>query len=225
MAEEGERTGAAGSGGPVEDGVAPDRDGGDHEGAPALVAGQVEVQERHKGAAGLARELLPEIGILLFALYLFYLAGTFEYQQEEGQLGPGFWPRMTALGLIGSVLVRIVQTIRERDRPIVHVVGEFEEYAEEDYPLSWPRFGIAVVLAVGYVISTMFLGYLFSTAIFLFLFIWIGGERKRYVPLVAVGGALVFTYLFVGVVYVSLPSGVGIFDTLTIAIYNLLGIQ
>jgi putative tricarboxylic transport membrane protein len=229
LAREVDRTGAGppdeGTERPVEDGVEPERSqNGDDDLAP-VAAGEVEVIERHKTNADLGRELLPEIGILAVAVYLFYLAGTFEFQQEEGQLGPGFWPRMAATGLIAAVLVRMVQTVRERDRPIVHVTSEFDEYAEVEYPLSWSRLAIALVLAVGYVIATMFLGYLFSTAIFLFLFIWIGGQRKWYVPLVAVGGALVFTYIFIGVVYVSLPSGVGIFDTLTVAIYNLLGIQ
>jgi putative tricarboxylic transport membrane protein len=119
----------------------------------------------------------------------------------------------------------MVQTVRERNRPIVHVATEFEEYEEEKHPISPSRLVLALALVVGYVIATMFLGYLISTAIFLGVFIWIGGQRRWYVPLVAVVGALVFTYVFIGVVYVSLPSGVGIFDAITVAIYGLLGIQ
>jgi hypothetical protein len=222
LARQEDRADTTPSGEPVEDGVGPEHDG---DGARVLAPGEVEVVERHKSPADLTRELLPEIGILLVAVYLFYVAGTFEYQQEEGALGPGFWPRTAAIGLIAAVLVRMVQTVRERARPIVRVGTEFDEYAEEHYPLSWIRFAIGLGLAVGYVIATMFLGYLFSTAIFLFLFIWLGGQRHKWVPVVAVVGALVFTYVFIGVVYVSLPTGVGIFDAATVAIYNLLGIQ
>ena len=64
-----------------------------------------------------------------------------------------------------------------------------------------------------------------GTAVFLTVFIWIGGQRKWYVPLVGIGGALVATVVFVGVVYVALPTGVGVFDAVTVAIYGLLGIQ
>jgi hypothetical protein len=71
----------------------------------------------------------------------------------------------------------------------------------------------------------MFLGYMISTMLFLGLFIWLGGQRKWYVTLVAAFGGLLFSFLFVGVVYVSLPTGVGIFDTITVAVYRLLGIQ
>jgi putative tricarboxylic transport membrane protein len=43
------------------------------------------------------------------------------------------------------------------------------------------------------------------------------------VPVAAVV-AVVFTYVFVKVVYMSLPTGVGVFDSLTVALYELLGI-
>jgi putative tricarboxylic transport membrane protein len=185
----------------------------------------VEVIERHTSPAGLARELLPEIGILVAAAYLFYVAGSFEYQERPGQLGPQFWPRMAAVGLGAAVLVRIVQTIRDRNRPIVRVKSEFDEYEQVEAEVHWPSLWLALGLVVGYVTSTMFLGYMISTALFLGLFIWLGGQRKWYVTLVAVVGGLSFSFIFVGVVYVSLPTGVGIFDTITVAVYRLLGIQ
>ena len=185
----------------------------------------VEVIERQSSPASLARELLPEVGILLAAAYLFFVAGNFEYQERPGQLGPQFWPRMSAVGLGLAVLVRIVQTIRDRNRPIVRVKGEFDEYQQAEAELHWPSLGLAIGLVVGYVASTMFLGFMISTALFLGLFIWLGGQRRWYVPLVAVIGGLSFSFIFVGVVYVSLPTGVGIFDTITVAVYELLGIQ
>ena len=222
MAGEEDRTGATPPAEPAEDGVSRATDG-DEPSGPA--AGTVEVIERHKSGTDLLRELLPEIGILAVGAYLWILAGRFDYEQEEGALGPGFWPRVAAVGLIVAVLVRMVQTVRERNRPIVKVASEFDEYAEDEGEISWPRLAIAVALAVGYVIATMFIGYLFATAIFLALFIFIGGARNKYVPIVAVAGALVFAYVFIGVVYVSLPTGVGVFDTITVGIYELLGIQ
>ena len=185
----------------------------------------VEVIERQTSPGALARELIPEIAILLAAIYLFYIAGNFEYEKREGQLGPQFWPRMAAVGLAVAVLARIVQTIRDRNRPIVRVEGEFDEYEESDAEIHWGSFALAIGLFVGYVIATMFLGYMFATALFLGLFIWLGGERKWYVTLIAAGGGLALSYVFVGVVYVSLPTGVGIFDTITVEIYKLLGIQ
>jgi hypothetical protein len=71
----------------------------------------------------------------------------------------------------------------------------------------------------------MFIGYLFATIAFLAAFAWFGGQRRWYTAVVAVAGGFVMTYIFVGVVYVSVPTGVGVFDTVTVAIYRLLGIQ
>lgn len=184
----------------------------------------IEVIERHSSPGRLAAELLPELGLIAIAAYFYYLAGTFENQAEPGQLGPGSWPRMAAAGLIVALLVRLVQTVRSRNRPIVKVRSEFEEF-EDEAEMDWGRLGIAIALAVGYVLATMFLGYLISTALFLAAFIWLGGQRTWYVPLVALVGALVSTYVFIGIVFVALPTGVGVFDVVTVAIYRLLGLQ
>jgi len=185
---------------------------------------EFEVIERRSSPRDLAAELIPELGLIALAVYLFYLAGTFQNQAEQDLLGPGFWPRLAAAGLTVALVVRIVQIFRERNRPIVKVHSEFDEF-EEKAELDWGRTALAMALAVAYVLSTMFLGYLISTALFLGVFIWLGGQRNRYVPLVAIGGALVTTYVFIGIVFVSLPTGVGVFDTVTVAIYRLLGLQ
>jgi putative tricarboxylic transport membrane protein len=202
-----------------------DRATEDGEPATSSPEPSVEVIDRQSTPASLARELAVDVAILLAAAYLFYVAGNFEYQERPGQLGPDFWPRMAAVGLSIAVLVRIVQTIRDRNRPIVRVKSEFDEYQQEEAETHWPSFALALGLVVGYVSATMFLGYMISTALFLGAYIWFGGQRRWYVTLVAAAGGLLFSYIFVGVVYVSLPTGVGIFDTITVEIYRLLGIQ
>lgn len=200
--------------------------GGRVAGAPGVAeAGpEVEVIERHVSPRALLAELVPEFALLLAAIYLFVIAGNFA-GQEEGQLGPAFWPRMAAVGLSIALVVRMVQTVRSRNRPIVKVHTEFDEFEEEPVDTNWGRLALGMALAVAYVFATMFLGYLFATALFLLAFIWLGGQRKWFVPVIAGVGALVLTYAFIGIVFVSLPSGVGIFDTITVAIYQLLGIQ
>lgn len=191
---------------------------------PTDDAPEVEVIERHASTRAVLAEIVPEIGLLIGAIYFFYLAGRFGGgQTEPGQLGPGFWPRMAATGLAIALVARIFQTVRARNRPIVKVRSEFPE--EEEVEVDWPRVGIAMGLAIGYVLGTMFVGYLIATASFLTAFIWIGGQRRWYVPLIAIAGSLISVYVFIGIVYVALPTGVGIFDTVTVRIYELLGVQ
>jgi len=185
----------------------------------------VEVHEPDRTRGALLRELVPELVVLAGAVYLFFLAGDFSARQQPGQLGPAFWPRLAAVGLAFALLVRVVQTIREHRRPVVRQVSEFDDIGGEPATLHWRSAAIAMGLAFGYVLATMFLGYMFATIVFLGAFIWAGGQRAWYVPLVAVAGGMVMTYVFVGVVYVSVPTGVGVFDTVTVGVYELLGIQ
>jgi putative tricarboxylic transport membrane protein len=182
------------------------------------------VIQRDASTRAMLAEIVPEVVLLIGAAYLFHLAGNFQNQAEPGQLGPGFWPRMAATGLAIALVVRIVQTVRAHKRPIVKLRSELEEEAAEG-EIDYTRVAIAVALAVGYVFGTMFLGYLIATAVFLTAFIWIGGQRRWYVPLIAIAGSLASATVFIGIVFVALPTGVGVFDTVTVAIYRLLGLQ
>jgi putative tricarboxylic transport membrane protein len=214
-----ERSGADADGPTAVDGGGQPRDTAD--GEP-----KIEVIDPDSETRGLLSQIVPEIVLLVAAAYLFYLAGDFGGQAEPGQLGPSFWPRMAAGGMAIALVVSIFQTVRAHRRPVVKVQSRLEE---EDSTLEAPtdplRAAIAMALVIGYVFSTMFLGYLIATAVFLTTFIWVGGQRRWYVPLIASAGSLISTALFIGIVYVDLPTGVGLFDSVTVAIYRLLGLQ
>jgi putative tricarboxylic transport membrane protein len=185
----------------------------------------VEVVQPEPARAGLLRELVPEILFMLGAVYLFFSAGDFAGNRKPGELGPAFWPRVAAVGLAITLLIRIVQTIREHRRPVARVPSEFDDVDGAPATIHWRSVAVAMALAVAYVWATMFIGYLFATVAFLAGFAWLGGQRRWYTPVVAAAGGLVMTYVFVGVVYVSVPTGVSVFDSVTVAIYRLLGIQ
>jgi putative tricarboxylic transport membrane protein len=186
---------------------------------------KLEVREPERAPGSLLREVIPEVVVLLGAVYLFIMAGDFSGRRQPGELGPAFWPRIAAVGLAVTLLIRIGQAIRERNRPVVHKLGEFDDLDDEQEKVHWRSVAIGIGLAFGYVWATMFLGYLFATIAFLGAFAWLGGQKRWYTAVVAVVGGFVLTYVFVGVVYVSVPTGVSVFDTLTVAIYRLLGIQ
>ena len=187
--------------------------------------GEFEIREPDRRPGSVLREVVPELVVLAGAVYLFFLAGDFTSREQPGQLGPAFWPRLAAIGLAVALLVRIVQCVREHRRPVVRRVSEFDEIEGEKAPVHWRSAAIGMGLAVGYVIATMYLGYMLATMAFIGAFAWLGGQRRWPVAVVAIVGGLVLTYLFVGVVYVSVPTGVSVFDTLTVAVYELLGIQ
>jgi len=78
---------------------------------------------------------------------------------------------------------------------------------------------ICVVLAMDKI------GFLLSNFLFLLLFLLLTGLRRKFPLLLSsAGGTLVLLYLFVRVVYLPLPKGMGFFEDITLFLYRLLGV-
>jgi hypothetical protein len=122
------------------------------------------------------------------------------------------------VGIGIGALVRLGQKLLSRER---RVVGNAASEADE---VRMPRVALGIALVVGYVVGMLFLGYILATALFLIAFIYLGGQRKWYVVPLGIASSLLFAYVFLKVVYIALPSGVGIFDQLTVLLYELLGV-
>ena len=180
---------------------------------------QESAKEEHRpGSRSLVLHILPEIVLIAAAVSLFVVALGFKQVGPSDQIGPGFWPQMLCVGIGIGALVRLGQKLRSRER---QVVGDAASEAEE---LRMPRVALGIALVVGYVIGMLFLGYILATALFLIAFIYLGGQRKWYVVPLGIASSLLFAYVFLKVVYIALPSGVGIFDQLTVLLYDLLGV-
>jgi putative tricarboxylic transport membrane protein len=184
--------------------------------------------ERHAQEAGkkecrpiwrsLLLSMLPEVVLLAAAVYLFVVALGFKQVGPSDQIGPGFWPQVLCVGIGIGALVRLGQKLRSRER---RVVGDAASEADE---VRMPRVALGIALVVGYVVGMLFLGYILATALFLIAFVYLGGQRKWYVVPLGIASSLLFAYVFLKVVYIALPSGVGIFDQLTVLLYELLGV-
>ena len=174
---------------------------------------------RPAASRSLLLNIVPEVVLLVAAVYLFVAAGNFRQVGNPDQLSPGFWPQVLCVGIVIGTLVRIGQKFRARKRPIVGRV-----VAEADEDMRMPRVALGIALVVGYIISMLFLGYILATALFLIAFIYLGGQRKWYVIPLGLVSSVVFAYVFLKVVYIALPSGIGVFDQLSVILYQLLGI-
>lgn len=80
-------------------------------------------------------------------------------------------------------------------------------------------------LVAGYMLGTALIGYIPATAAFVAGFCYLGGARGWHLVPLGAGSSLLLAYLFLKVVYLSLPSGVGVFDGLSVLLYRLLGIS
>ena len=175
-------------------------------------------KERRPVSRSLLLSVLPEVVLLAATMYLFVVALGFKQVGPSDQIGPGFWPQMLCVGIGIGALVRLGQKLRS---PESRVIGDAASEAGE---LRMPRVALGVALVVGYVVGMLFLGYILATALFLIAFIYLGGQRKWYVVPLGIASSLLFAYVFLKVVYIALPSGVGIFDQLTVLLYELLGV-
>jgi putative tricarboxylic transport membrane protein len=153
--------------------------------------------------------------IFLVALYFYFLSWRIE--EIPGQLGPAFWPRVILILLMISCGIKALEVLFSRRRD--SEAGRRDRLPAVNYPLLAALIG----LVIGVVAAMPLIGFLFSNLLFLFLFMWLAGLRKKSTLfLTSTLGTLFLLYLFVKVVYLPLPKGGWFFDDLTIWIYRVL---
>jgi putative tricarboxylic transport membrane protein len=174
-------------------------------------------------------------GILVVAaIYLFNLATKFEYSQRGEQLGPGFWPKLMLGIIIILTLADIVLALRKGGKPAAEVssaennevlgVGEgLQDEEQKRYPKLLIMGGL---MTVAYVYLIGIIGFALATFLYLVGFTYVGRFRRHVMIWVSgLVGTVFFVFLFIKVVYVSLPTGIPPFEGLTLMIYSLLGIK
>jgi putative tricarboxylic transport membrane protein len=161
--------------------------------------------------------VLAPLGGLLLTLALLAASRGLDQVAREGQLGPGFWPRLVLAGLAVACLGKLLSEWRQRAR-----VGEVTPPAA---PISRARLAAGIALVVLYVLATPSVGFAFASVAFIAAFMTLAGARS---PLViaanALAGTAILLYTFVRLVYLPLPKGEGVFEALTLAVYRALRI-
>lgn len=175
--------------------------------------------ERARKVPGRSGEVLWAGLLFVLGVYLFIKAGEIPQFQQKGQIGPDLWPRLILGGLIALSLLKGILALPRTGRS----AGPVRE--EEKVSRDWRKLAAGIFLVVGYVLVTTLLGFPLANLLFLFAFMYVGGERKPLVLLLLPAlGTIGLLYLFVKVVYLPLPRGIWIFDDLTIALFRLLRI-
>ena len=142
--------------------------------------------------------------VVLFGCGVLYVARGFP-ELQHFRYGPGFFPSLLALGMIGSGAVLVVQ-------------GARGWHAAAGAPVelgAWARSGrhvASVLLVIGgvafYVLAADRLGYLPTAAILLFALVWQLWRRPWAAVAVALVGSVLTHQFFVEVLSVPLPWGV-----------------
>lgn len=199
---------------------------------------QVKVEDKANRIAGqkakgssLLVKIVPELLLLAVAIYLFVAAFDFQYVEREGRLGPAFWPQVISAGIALCSIAGVAQKLwthrvhaDKRGTTPADIGADVPEIGGHHGATSWRLVALALALVIAYPLAAIFTGYSLATALFLMVFTYLGGRRKWHVVPLGILGSLLFTYVFGKVVYVALPTGVGVFDQLSVVLYRLLGI-
>ena len=185
--------------------------------------------------------ILPYVIVLAIVSYLYVLAGKMDFVAPGGRIGPNFWPKaILALAMVTCVY-EIAKNLffgrskRDLDGVLASVVKEVpipmevppetetDAPDEKTYPhLLW----IGIAMTVAYVVLIDKLGFFLCTLLYLTAFMWVGRYRRAGVILAtSVIGSLAFMFMFMKVVYVSLPLGVEPFSQVSFLLMRLLGIK
>ncbi len=181
------------------------------------------------------RQMAPYILVGAAGAFLFYTATQIEFHRRTGVLGPDFWPKLILALLIIVCVYEIVRIAlaKELDAGTAGVLEEITHGVDtapgpeipppQNQPLRLLA-GMAATLAYVALVATT--GFFLTTAVYIAAFLLIGGYRNTRVTVaMSIGGALVLMFIFMKLVYVSLPIGSGLFADLTILLMKLMGIR
>jgi len=179
------------------------------------------------------RALLPYLLVLAGAVALTWSALHFEFTPRGDRPGPDVWPRAILALMIVTCVLRIGTLLRRRP---VDDAGGTEEAAgdalAEDERDAAPRKRYPLLLATGIALTAAYVALLGTLGFFVDTVLYIGalirtGRYRRWPVIVAVslGGALFFMFVFMKVVYLSLPIGTPPFEAISLALMQLMGIR
>jgi putative tricarboxylic transport membrane protein len=178
--------------------------------------------------------IVPYVVVLAIVGYLYFIAGRIDFAAPGGRIGPDFWPRTILLLAMATCAYEIIKTLffgkteSELGGVLQSILKEAPADAQENKPeKTYPyRLLAGIAITVGYAWVIEYLGFFLTTFLYLAAFMAIGRYRRWGVVLgTSFVGSLVFMFIFMKIVYVSLPLGQGPFAELSFMLMRLMGIK
>jgi putative tricarboxylic transport membrane protein len=178
---------------------------------------------------------LPYVIVLAIAGFLYYRAMQIEFVAPGGRIGPDVWPKAVLVMAIIACVYEIAKNVLfgKWVRDMTGVLGSvlkdvpMDTSSDEPEMTSYPHLlWLGIVMTVLYVVVIEALGFFLCTAIYLAAFMWIGRYRRLGVIVAtSLVGSLAFMFMFMKVVYVSLPLGIGPFAEVSFLLMRVMGIK
>jgi putative tricarboxylic transport membrane protein len=162
--------------------------------------------------------------ILCCAAYLYYLAQRIQYDEVAGRIGPDAWPKIVLILMLATCIWQIARIVIFGAAPTASADDELPlAEGEGDYTyLALLAIGVTIVYAL--VLPT--LGFFVATVLYIAAIAYVGRYR-RLVPLIATSliAPVLLIFVFMKIVYVALPLGVGPFKALTLVMLKIMGVH
>lgn len=134
--------------------------------------------------------------MIALGLYVILTARTFP-EGTGGVLGPGFFPILLGILLIGLSALQLFNTRKEKAVATAFLTE------------STKRVLFACLIIIGYMAGIAILGFLISTPLFLFGIMWFFSVRKWSTLLISsIATTAVLYFVFLKFLSVSLPAGI-----------------
>lgn len=179
------------------------------------------------------KKQIPYVIVLLISGYLYYRATQFDFVAPSGRIGPDAWPKAILILSILTCAYEIIKNLffAKSKSDVAGVLESIIEEApveeEQPPPRSYPGLLLTgAIMTVAYAALINTLGFFLCTVLFLAGFTWVGRYRRPGVILSAsLVGGLAFMFVFMKIVYVSLPLGVGPFKQVSVQLMQIMGIR
>jgi putative tricarboxylic transport membrane protein len=181
------------------------------------------------------RRTVPYVIVFVATAVLFAFANRISFIAPGARIGPDVWPKaILALSMLTCVF-QIVKTLffggaGEQAPGVLESIIEEAPVGESAETRAEPKYPLlivgGIVLTVAYVVLIERLGFFLCTLAYLAAFAWIGRYRRPLVVLASsLVGSLLFMFVFMKVVYVSLPLGQEPFSQVTFLLMRLMSIR
>lgn len=146
----------------------------------------------------------------VFVSILFLILGGFIYLQSLGieplmnnDVGSGFFPKVVAVTIIGAAVIKLIVTLKGKDD------GAANKTTDGDMVGGW----LTILLIGLYVLAYQKIGFLISTAVYLFLQILVlCPKEKRNFPVFGLVSLVTPVFIYTVFVYfINMPLPKGLF--------------
>jgi hypothetical protein len=175
------------------------------------------------------KSVVPYAALLAGAAFLYSRTAVFAALGRPGQLVPDFWPRavLILLMLVCAFEIARVALSRQGAAAVEEPGAKAAAAAAQEEGPRYPwLLAAGIAITILYVPGMQVLGFFLATALYLAGFMLVGRYRRPVVIAASsVIGSLAFVFVFMKIVYVSLPLGVGPFQTVSTWLMAMLGIR